>query len=623
MQSAVFDPLLLAVNLHPTPLTWDLSIIGAFVLGAAAAYVFGRVLGLRVVPAVVGSAAFSLSGWFFLYSNNPFSRSYVFLPLLFLLVELALALTAIVACPRARRCRRGKHLRRNARSVVLRDRCRRGLRGGAPRAGAERDARPHLARPPRRRGVCWACCSPRRSCSCSCSTSRCRSTCTSRSLQQGRRRIPLGSPQLDRSVLPGDAPASPTVRNWFGVAVGISALAAVSGRTETKRLHAWLFLAFGVVLLVKIYDFRRARVGRPSAGRRAGRLPGVRGACRLVRIRGAGGDRRSGAVEPRSPPQTLSDAPRDGVRAARRLLAHRRSLARDRERAGITRAVWRRLRSSPSLAVAAVVLGSRLGRRWAASLLAVVIVAELLVLAPFAIYAKRADPYLTPGWMPLVRAAQGAEPDSRVFAVDGKLYPNTAGALGLQDIRALDALYVERYWRYVQTFVQPALYDRFTGSDAGPPRFQDNPMFDALGVRAVLSTARPARTCRRSGSWAEIAIRASTRTPTPIQRAWVVHRRPRRRETKTRHSRFSKRVRVEGTARSSSTAFDPRREAVVDAQGDRRRDSLHALPASQHCRTRPRDHRALLGSVTLRVEAACPGLLVLSRTPTSRAGKQR
>ena len=90
MQSAVFDPLLLAVNLHPTPLVWDLSIVGAFVLGAAAAFVFGRILGLRVEAAVVTSAAFSLSGWFFLYSNNGFSRSYVYLPLLFLLVELVL-----------------------------------------------------------------------------------------------------------------------------------------------------------------------------------------------------------------------------------------------------------------------------------------------------------------------------------------------------------------------------------------------------------------------------------------------------------------------------------------------------------------------------------------------------
>ena len=59
MQSAVFDPLLLAVNLHPTPLTWDLSIVGAFVLGAAAAYLFGRVLGL---------------GWFRRSSPAPRSR---------------------------------------------------------------------------------------------------------------------------------------------------------------------------------------------------------------------------------------------------------------------------------------------------------------------------------------------------------------------------------------------------------------------------------------------------------------------------------------------------------------------------------------------------------------------
>ena len=64
--------------------------IVVFVLGAGAAYVFGRVLGLGVVPAVVTSAAFSLNGWFFLYSNNGFFRAYVYLPLLFLLVELVL-----------------------------------------------------------------------------------------------------------------------------------------------------------------------------------------------------------------------------------------------------------------------------------------------------------------------------------------------------------------------------------------------------------------------------------------------------------------------------------------------------------------------------------------------------
>ena len=147
MSSAVFDPLLLAVNLHPTALTWDLSILGAFILGAAAAYLFGRVLGLRVVPAVVGSAAFSLSGWFFLYSNNQFSRSYVFIPLLFLLVELSPALAAAVARLRARRRLRREHLHGDARGDLLRDRHRLRIRGGAARPGAKDDADAGLARP--------------------------------------------------------------------------------------------------------------------------------------------------------------------------------------------------------------------------------------------------------------------------------------------------------------------------------------------------------------------------------------------------------------------------------------------------------------------------------------------
>ena len=103
------------------------------------------------------------------------------------------------------------------------------------------------------------------------------------------------------------------VRNWFGVAVGISALVALSGRTETKRLHAWLFVALGGALLAQDLRLRRARLGRPVAGRRADRLSDVRGARRLVRVCGAGGDRRSGAVESRPPTAALSDAPRVGV----------------------------------------------------------------------------------------------------------------------------------------------------------------------------------------------------------------------------------------------------------------------------------------------------------------------
>ena len=186
MQSAVFDPLLLAVNLHPTPLTWDLSILGAFILGAAAAYLFGRVLGLQVVPAVVSSAAFSLSGWFFLYSNNQFSRSYVFLPLLFLLVELTLrsrrwwwpvlALGVAVAGNIYVGMPEASFFVIGAASVYA---------VGSARAGANDDAAASSRSLDSAARACWGCCSPRRSCSCSSSTSLCRSTCTSRSSDRG------------------------------------------------------------------------------------------------------------------------------------------------------------------------------------------------------------------------------------------------------------------------------------------------------------------------------------------------------------------------------------------------------------------------------------------------------
>ena len=153
MQSAVFDPLLLAVNLHPTPLTWDLSIIGAFVLGAAAAYLFGRILGLRVVPAVVSQRRVLSQRVVLPVQQQPL-QPLVRLPAAALPPRGARAALAAVVLPvlGARRRRRGKHLRRDARSVVLRDRRRLRVRGGSARAGANDDADAHLPRSTRRRG---------------------------------------------------------------------------------------------------------------------------------------------------------------------------------------------------------------------------------------------------------------------------------------------------------------------------------------------------------------------------------------------------------------------------------------------------------------------------------------
>jgi hypothetical protein len=209
-----------------------------------------------------------------------------------------------------------------------------------------------------------------------------------------------------------------------------------------------------------------------------------------------------------------------------------------------------------------------------------------------------------------------------VFGLDGKLYPNTAGALGLQDVRAGDALYVERYWRYVRTFIQPNIIDRFTGTgfpsaEGADPRLRDNPMFDALGVRVVLSgrdlTSVPG--LRFIGRDLDTRV-YETRNAYP--RAWVVH------EVHAVDGEDEAFGFLEARARREDgafmvEAFDPRREAVVEHDGESTDQSLAALQGEQtRCQARARDRATIErysgNSVTLRVDAACPGLLVLPDT---------
>jgi hypothetical protein len=611
MSSAVFDPLLLAVNLHPTPLTWDLSILGAFLLGAAAAYLFGRVLGLQVVPAVVSSAAFSLSGWFFIYSNNQLSRSYAFLPLLFLLVELTLrsrrwwpvlALGVVVAeniyvgMPEASFFVIGAAAVYAAVRLVQ-QRSEMPILVSLARLGGGCVLGLLLAAPPLLLFLQYQ--------SLSFNVHKSGSG-------QGSGADPAWG--LLHWVVPWfpGAPAPP--RDWFGAAVAISTLAALSGRKETKRLHAWLFLLLGVVLLAKIYDF--GVLGW------VGRLP----VAELV-------------IFPAFAPPVVSFAFAvlagigvqvlwNGDLRLRRFLTLLVSAltllvvflsADDRLRVIVEgrQTVWARAALFAVLAVAAVAIAALFGRRWAAVLLAGLIVVELLTLAPFSIYARRADPFLAPDWMPLVRTAQASEPDSRVFGIDGKLYPNTASALGLQDIRVLDALQVARYRRYIRTFIQPAVYDRFTGNDERPARFEDNPMFDALGVRAILTARDLANVpaLRLLGRNGDTRVYENTNA---YPRAWVVH------DIQLVDGQDAAFGFLEARAHRKGGVFivdefDARHEAVVEGNGTTAGESLGPPQgARDECTGRDRDRATIQGysgnSVSLRVKTACPGLLVLPDT---------
>ena len=64
MQSAVFDPLNIVVNVHPTPRTWDLTLIGTFVLGAIFTYIFAVCIGMGYLAGDRGRDSLLVVGLF-------------------------------------------------------------------------------------------------------------------------------------------------------------------------------------------------------------------------------------------------------------------------------------------------------------------------------------------------------------------------------------------------------------------------------------------------------------------------------------------------------------------------------------------------------------------------------
>ena len=143
-------------------------------------------------------------------------------------------------------------------------------------------------------------------------------------------------------------------------------------------------------------------------------------------------------------------------------------------------------------------------------------------------------------------------------------------------------------------------------------------MFDALGVRAVLSAATW-KTRRRfdSSAGTPAAIPASTRTPTRIH-GHGSYTTSTLSTTKTRRSGFSRRTRAGRTTRSSwiRSTRGARPSSRTAANHGRRSARTPGRTAGlrQQSRDRATIERYAGDSVSLRVETACPGLLVLPDT---------
>ncbi len=270
-----------------------------------------------------------------------------------------------------------------------------------------------------------------------------------------------------------------------------------------------------------------------------------------------------------------------------------------------------------AIVVAAAIIGLlfMVQSQWSGVIVVALVVVEIVLLAPHGFYLPRDDPYPSYAWVSNLQDRTAVD-QSRVFSADGLLYPDTAGVYQLSDPRMLDALYVERYFRYLRTFVASGLDDRFTGT--GPfesaPNVAANPMFDLLGVRYVIYNKDAGGA---PPSWSEGQYRAVDRDGAVIvyenthaaPRAFVAHDVHRVGDVDAALHFFTRGQHASFPDATVQVSVDPTRTAVVEAaRGDVPATSSCAADATSTARVVSRTPNF----VKVVVENSCPGLLVLS-----------
>lgn len=491
-QSAVFDPLLLPVRLHPSPLTWDISFLLAFCLGAAAMYLFLRQIGLHRLPSFIGTAPFILSGFFFLYSNNHFFRSYLYLPVLLLFAHrtvtsrrrhnpialgFAVAGNLLIGMPEASFFVLGTLALYSAYLLAFpptpTERLRPTLRLAAAAILGLALAAPLLLPGFEYLPLSYS--------------------IHEKGSRIGTLAVPAGAvlawltPYLLGKPAPMQGSAFGEPRNWVGMASAVSVAAALASARSIGRYGGWFFAVLGTTVMAKGYGFPPLDwVGHlplleqtvipvfalPLVAFCAATLTGI-GFQTL--LQGSLDLRRFGLVVA---------AMALGVVVL--VIDVNADAFADRSVGEV--AGWLALAAvAAALALFAFIRGGRSGR----VVLAAAVLAELLVLAPRGFETERVDPYVHPEWLDYI-VERAVPTHERVYGIDAKLFPNTAGAYGLQDIRSLEALYPDRYVNFVRHFIQPEFVDRFIGGPFASKELSrgetdSNPMFNLTGVRYVVA----------------------------------------------------------------------------------------------------------------------------------------
>jgi hypothetical protein len=489
VQSAVFDPLMIVAELHPTTRTVDLTFLFTFLLGAVGMYLDLRNLGISRVGAVVGSSAFTLCGFFAMDSSDGFARVYVYLPWLFLSVDLvtaavktrwvALLAVAVAGCVLAG-MPEGWLFVFTAVGVYALYRIRVPPQTAPGDTWQARAARltagvlvgSGLSAPLLVAFLAYL-------------------PVAANTHYPGVGMLHASTRSLLQYLIPlvNGAPAAPRLawnndRSWCGAAVALLCVVAAAAPQSLRRRGGWVLLATGLVFLAKVHAVPGfGWIGRLPPFDRAffvAFAPCVACFC-LATVAAFGIDAiGQGQVQER---WLLVGTGVLVALVAGLLYANRQVLAA--APAGFAARQYALAIAAGGGVLAAAAVSARFRRpvRGLALGVGVLTLFELLALFPQGIYPPRVNPYRTPAWAALL----GEQGSPRVFGLDKVLYPDTAGALGLQDIRTLNALYVRRYVVYIRSFVSPSFIDRFTGEGVTVAQIEANPMFNLLGVRYVLT----------------------------------------------------------------------------------------------------------------------------------------
>lgn len=239
-------------------------------------------------------------------------------------------------------------------------------------------------------------------------------------------------------------------------------------------------------------------------------------------------------------------------------------------------------------------------RTWVPLVAGAAVAVELILLAsPELTLAQNHNP-LSP--TPTTAYLERVDPSGtgRTYSATAILYPTTNQAFDLDDIRDLDALYIDRSYEYLKLFVAPSITDRFDGLPPNTADYVDNPFFDALNVEYILEAPSVSKNAAGlpSGQFKLATVAADGvgiyRNLDAAPRAQVVF-------DATKVGSES-----DAIAQMSAASFDPMTEAVVEA------GSVTQVPSHQLAPVPASIEMYQDDEVVIRTTTSAPGTLVLA-----------